>query len=468
MDINLNYKNKENISSIFIKKYLIYSFGLIVVFIVIYTLLTLKINQIENPLKIELLLQKAKYFTDEEYIYLDKAKYLGEDGKLVLINEKLETIYSNDNSLISDYLYSELIKIPNYAFNGNKSQVLTNFKYSYGNIDGKKRTLILTLGKSFNSELYKEKYLLINLPYIFILVNFFLMIILIKWYSKKIELDIEPINLALESLLDDSRKYLNNYKGAYEFVELSRKIDSLAEKLIKIEWERSRLDSGRQKLISDISHDLKTPMTVIQGYLIALKDGVLPKEQHQMYFEVMYMKSKHITDLLDTFFEYSKLEHPDFPVNFKKCDLCNAIQVYLAEKYHEIELSGFLLEADIECGAIICEIDCKLFCRAIDNILNNTIKYNPKGTQIKICILKELDYVKIIIGDTGIGIPKDLIETIFEPFSTGDESRGKKYGSGLGLAITQKIISAHHGTIKLNHPPSFGYITQFEIRLPIC
>ena len=434
----------------------------------IYTLLTLKINQLENPLKIDLLLNEVRYLTDEEFIYLDKEHYLGKGGKIVLIDEDLETIYSNDNSLISDYLSSELLEIPYYCFNKKGTiQNLTDCRYSYNNMEGKKRTLILKPGKFLSPKLSKEKYLLKNLPYIFIGAYFFLMLIFIRQFSQKIESDIKPINLAIESLLNNSVKYLNDYKGTYEFVELSKKIDSLAEKLIKIEWERSRLDSGRQKLISDISHDLKTPMTVIQGYLIALKDGVLPKEQQQMYFEVMYMKSKHITDLLDTFFEYSKLEHPDFPVNLKKCDLCNAIQIYLAEKYHENELSGFLLEVEIECGEIICEIDCKLFCRAIDNILNNTIKYNQKGTNIKLCIFKELEYAKIIIGDTGIGIPKDLTETIFEPFSTGDASRGKQYGSGLGLAITQKIVSAHHGTIELKYPPNIGYSTQFEIKLPI-
>lgn len=468
MDINLSYKNKENILNIFTKKYIIFSTLLLGIFFIIYMGLTLSINQMENPLKIDLLLKEATHLTDEEFIYLDKEQYLGKGGKLVLINEHLETIYANDASLISDYLSSELLEIPYYCFNkGLAIHSLSNCKYSYNNIEGKKRTIILRTGEFSGSKFLREKYLLENLSYIFIIAYFFSMIFFIRSLAKKIKYDIKPINSAIESLLNDSREYLNNYKGAYEFVELSKKIDNLAEKLIKIEWERARLDTGRQKLISDISHDLKTPMTVIQGYLIALKDGVLPKEQHHMYFEVMYMKSKHVTDLLDTFFEYSKLEHPDFPINFKKCDLCSAVQVYLAEKYYEIELSGFFLEVDIECGKIICEIDCKLFCRAIDNILNNTIKYNAKGTDIKVCILKELDYAKIIIGDTGTGIPKDLTDTIFEPFSTGDESRGKQYGSGLGLAITQKIISAHHGTIKLKYPPNIGYSTQFEIKLPI-
>lgn len=475
MDTNLNYKNKEintrRISNIFIKKYIIFSSSLVFIFCIIYIILNISVSQIENPIKLELLVKEVSNFTDEEFIYLDKEKYLGKGGKLVLINENLETIYANDISLISDYLSSELLEIPYYYVNKNLSVSSMSYcKYSYSNVEGKKRTVVLKPGVSScsnSSKILKEKYLLNKLPYIFIITYILLTMFFIIILAKNIENEIRPISLALESLLNGSREYLNNYKGSYEFVEISKKLDDLAEKIIRIEWERARLDRGRQKLISDISHDLKTPMTVIQGYLIALKDGVLPKEQHKMYFDVMYMKSKHITDLLDTFFEYSKLEHPDFPINLKKCDLCNALQIYLAEKYYEIEISGFFLEVDIECEKIICEIDCKLFCRAIDNILNNTIKYNKKGTFIKFSIFKDLENAKIIIGDNGTGISKDLTDTIFEPFSTGDESRGNRYGSGLGLAITQKIIVAHHGTIELKQPPNIGYSTQFEIIIPI-
>lgn len=112
-------------------------------------------------------------------------------------------------------------------------------------------------------------------------------------------------------------------------------------------------------------------------------------------------------------------------------------------------------------------MDSILFCRAIDNIINNSIKYNSKGTKIIINILREFDNIKITIGDNGIGISKELAVKIFEPFTTGDESRGTFHGSGLGLAITEKIIIAHNGKIELKTPPDEGYSVQFEIILPI-
>lgn len=471
MDTNLSYKNntngKNSLIDIFTKKYIIFWLLAAAVFFTSYITLVIWSDYINHEPKIELLIQEAPSLKDKEYIYIDVSKYLGKNGKLILLDENGRTIYSNDNSLISDYLTSELLCIPHYYKDMDiLGSGIKNLRFNYINNLGYERTLILFLGNLDKNE-FIEIYILNNFGYICLLLYSIMGLFFFRKTAKNIKNSIDPINEAITALLDGSRNYLNNYTAPNEFMDISRNFDNLAEKLVKTEWERSRLDKGRQKLLSDISHDIKTPMTVIQGYSIALKDGMLPKEQQQMYLEVIYNKSQHITELLHTFHEYSKLEHPDFPVNFERKDLSSTIQIYLAEKYYEIELAGFFLEADTDCGNIICELDNILFCRAIDNIINNSIKYNSKGTKIIINISKEFDSIKITIGDNGIGISKELAVKIFEPFTTGDESRGTFHGSGLGPAITEKIILAHNGKIELKTPPDEGYSVQFEIILPI-
>lgn len=440
---------------------------MLVLFLIFYIGISIINFQNNSAANINYIIKKISSGSDDEVLYLNFEKYLGENCKVVVLDEYLSTIYANDTQLFSDYLISELSNIPDYyecidTLGG--AEQICKYKYS---IDGYSRTLILKTGEFKNRNLYILKLISDYGAYILITIYIIAGLFFIRKSIRDIITEISPINLAIESMLDGSKTYLGVYSNSSEINEIAKKLDSLAEKLIKIEWERARFDKGRQKLLSDISHDLKTPMTVIQGYSIALKDGVLPKEQQQIYLDMIHRKAQHITELLHTFHEYSKLEHPDFPVNLKIKNLENETQIYLAEKYYEIELAGFFMEIYITEDIIICKLDCKLFYRAIDNIINNSLKYNSKGTIIKIVVLKFDSYAKIIIGDNGIGISHNLIKNIFEPFSTGDESRGNNHGSGLGLAITQKIISAHNGNIILKSPPDEGFSTQFEIILPL-
>ncbi|MGL5256751.1 MAG: sensor histidine kinase [Proteocatella sp.] len=467
----MSYKNKklkpDNLLNIITKKYVLLYIFITVLFIIVYGVISLTAFKNNPEANIRYVIDKVSLGADDEILYLDFEKYLGEDCKVIILDEYARTIYANDTKLISDYLISELSGIP-YYYDGLDVSSSNNgvCKYKY-NIDGNSRTIILKLGKFENNSLYLKNFLSNYFGYMFSVICIISGLFFVRKSVKDITIQISPINLSIESMLEGSKTYLGTYSNSTEINQIAKNLDNLADSLIKIEWERARFDKGRQKLLSDISHDLKTPMTVIQGYAIALRDGILPKEQQQIYLEMIYKKSQHITELLYSFHEYSKLDHPDFPVNLKVKNLGNETQIYLAEKYYEIELSGFFMEVYIPEDVISCEIDCKLFYRAIDNIINNSLKYNSEGTIIKITLLKFDSYAKIIIGDNGVGISKNLIKNIFEPFSTGDESRGKNHGSGLGLAITQKIITAHNGNIILKYPVDTGLSTQFEITLPL-
>ena len=145
---------------------------------------------------------------------------------------------------------------------------------------------------------------------------------------------------------------------------------------------------------------------------------------------------------------------------------------YLAERYDEIKISGFTLNAMIPEEAVWCSLDGYQMRRALDNILYNSLKHNSLGTVIAVgvTVLEEAEKskqgkVRIILADNGIGISREEGENIFEPFVMGDKSRSSG-GSGLGLAITRRIVTAHGGTIRLCESRPEGYSTEFEIILP--
>ena len=239
----------------------------------------------------------------------------------------------------------------------------------------------------------------------------------------------------------------------------------MISKLEDSENQRKKLMNDKERMMADISHDLKTPITSIQGYAKALSDGIIPEGDKDKYIKIIYEKSKKLTDLINIFHEYSKLEHPDFTLTFEKVDLSEYLRAYIALKYEDIVENGFDIEVDIPEEEVEVKIDKVQLQRVFDNILGNSIKHNEKGTNIYVSLEERGDVCEIIIADDGKGVPKEIADNIFEAFTVGDESRNSKQGSGLGLAIAKAIVDLHGGTIELEPEPLNEFSTEFKIIL---
>ena len=255
--------------------------------------------------------------------------------------------------------------------------------------------------------------------------------------------------------------------GPKEIQDLGRSFDAMAQKLAESEAETRRLEDQRIKMLTDISHDLKTPVTVIAGYTGAIRDGKVPPKELPQYLEAIGRKADALAQLVDRFHEYSKTQHPDFRLDLAPMDLCEFLREYLADRFDEIHLAGFSLEVEIPEGMTLpCQGDAFQLRRALDNLLSNALKHNRLGTLIRVSLAKEGDGAVLRIGDNGSGIPPALREDLFTPFAVGDRSRSKG-GSGLGLAISQRILAAHGWTIRLAPPSQELPGTVFEILLPL-
>lgn len=339
-------------------------------------------------------------------------------------------------------------------------------KYSFIANNGKKYTLIINSKKLENQIIGNRiKYDLMIFSVFAIIIYLGFILLFVAWINKKVKRPAEKLNEAMISFSNNERVEITDYKGTAELMQICDNFNMMLTKLKDSENKRQALEDEKQRIISDISHDLKTPITSIKGYSKALLDNMVSEQDKPRIYRIFYNKSEKLTDLINTFYDYSRIVHPDLKFKFEKLDICEFIRSYIINKYDDIYDLGFELELDIPDEKFMCNIDNVQMIRAIDNILNNALKHNDKGTEIFISIYKEDHKYKIDIANNGKQIEKEIAKNIFEPFVVGDASRNTKGGTGLGMSITKKIIKEHGGNIILRS--SEKYTTIFEIKLPV-
>ena len=379
-----------------------------------------------------------------------------------VLDKNLNVILESDNAPAKkNYTEKEIIYMRGYYNNG-----LFIEKYQYINNDCIKRTAIIKSRELYTNSFFKKMNILTKIDFVvfgiayIILVVIFVFVLRSKFYEP-----LEKLNKAMELLTEGKRKKPVDYSGPREFVDICDRFNIMVSKLEDSENQRKKLMNDKERMMADISHDLKTPITSIQGYAKALSDGIIVDEDKDKYIKIIYEKSKKLTELINIFHEYSKLEHPDFNLIFEKVDLSEYLRAYIALKYEDIVESGFNIEVDIPEEEMEIKIDKVQLQRVFDNILGNSIKHNEKGTNIYVSLKEKNDIYEIIIADDGKGISKDIANNIFEAFTVGDESRNSKQGSGLGLAIAKTIVDLHGGTIELEPESLKKFSTQFKIIL---
>jgi len=248
-----------------------------------------------------------------------------------------------------------------------------------------------------------------------------------------------------------------------EFGELENSFNIMAERIEKEIGLRKQSENLRQQLTLDIAHDLKNPLAVVMGYAEYCLNN--PSKIDEKYLKLIYQNSSKANLLISGLFDLSRLENSQFTLNKSKTDIVEYLRVKVAEYIEIMESQEFLLEYDLPESEIYAQIDSKEMDRVLDNLVNNAIRYNNKGTKITLEVIDHENSFDIIISDNGRGISKDLSEKIFLPFFREDEARNSETGgSGLGLAIAQKIVKMHGGEINLI--TGLGKGCKFTITLP--
>ncbi len=251
-----------------------------------------------------------------------------------------------------------------------------------------------------------------------------------------------------------------------EFAELQ---DTFNDMAARIEHEislRKKSEEDRRRLILDISHDLKNPMSSIQGYAeLLMKKKDMTEQECDEHLKVILNNSKRANRLLTELFELSQLDSPEFSLKLVKTDICEYLRQICGELVPQLEREGFEYEFNIPEDSVFVMLDTDRFNRIIQNLANNAMRYNPVGTLVTVSLTVQNHQVFIDFSDDGIGIPDNIASNIFKPFVRVDDSRNSKTGgSGLGLSIAKKIAEAHGGDLTLLADKNKG--STFRITIP--
>ena len=311
-------------------------------------------------------------------------------------------------------------------------------------------------------------------PYVFLIIFILgvvallmaMLAIYIRYINKHVQRPLKALGTEMTEFAKNGYRKQLTYIGLKEFEQLTDSFNEMVTLLDASEKQRTALEQDRQRMLAGLSHDLKTPITVIQGFSKAMRDGLVSDDEKQKYLNLILSKSESMGVLINGFYEYSKLDHPDFKLTLEDIDIAELIRTYLAGRYDEFELQGFNLDVDIAEEQLVCSVDKGQLIRVWENLIGNFFKYTPSGSTLYVRLTKKENETLIIFADNGAGIPEDLSEDIFAPFVVAEQSRNKQ-GSGLGLAVCKKIITAHGGSISLCKSDIENCKTQFEIVLPL-
>lgn len=247
--------------------------------------------------------------------------------------------------------------------------------------------------------------------------------------------------------------------GAFLYYKIvTKKVNELLE---RDKEQRRQFDRKRNLLLSDIAHDIKTPITTICGYSRALADGVVTEEKQQEYLDAIYAKSMRMSDLITLLFEYVKLDSEGYALQKEKGDFAELVRENTALLYADFEEKQMQVDIQLPEEPVPYEMDKLQMGRAVTNLLTNAIRYGKQGGKVLI----QLEDGVLTVADDGLEIEPEFAEHIFEPFSRADKARSTKGGSGLGLSISAKVVQMHGGSLELHTDYGKGYTKAFMIRL---
>ncbi len=288
------------------------------------------------------------------------------------------------------------------------------------------------------------------------------------WIYRSIATPLVKLKKATQNIKEGNLDFVLEAEGDDEFSELCRDFEEMRKRLKESAEEKVLMDKENKELISNISHDLKTPITAVKGYVEGIMDGVADTpEKMERYVKTIYNKTNEMDHLINELTFYSKIDTNRIPYTFSKLNVEDYFSDCAEEVGLELETRGIeLVYANYVENDVLVIADGEQIRRVIHNIISNAIKYmdKPKGI-IQIRIKDVGDFVQVEIEDNGKGIAAKDLPSIFDRFYRTDVSRNSsKGGSGIGLSIVKKILEDHGGKVWATSRLGIGTIMYFVLR----
>ncbi|MBU2610085.1 MAG: cell wall metabolism sensor histidine kinase WalK [Chloroflexi bacterium] len=229
-------------------------------------------------------------------------------------------------------------------------------------------------------------------------------------------------------------------RGEDELSQLARRFNTMAGQLEQIE-------TMRRQLIGDVAHELRTPLTAIKGSMEGLMDGVLPASDET--FGQIHQEADRLSHLVDDLQELSRVEAATFKLDLRPVAVVDLVNSALGRLSRQYEEKGVTLTSGLPADLPLVQVDEDRVGQVLLNLIGNALQYTPAGGNVQISAVRDGDEVRIMVTDTGIGLPAEHIPHIFDRFYRADKSRSRRAGggSGIGLTIARHLVEAHGGRI---------------------
>lgn len=326
-------------------------------------------------------------------------------------------------------------------------------------------TFIAKLYPNIDKIMMNNYFLAINSAFllIFLGVGIFLSIFVVL-VNRKVKY-IKFITKEVKLIKDEGFGKTIEVKGKDEIAELCESINNMSVELRKKIDQEKDIENAKNELITNVSHDLRTPLTSVIGYVDLLKkNGFENKEVFDDYITIIDERTKNLNKLINELFEYTKLNNNDIKLNYSNVEIGSLVEQVVGEYIPILNKEGLEVERYIENKDIYIDIDIEKIVRVLENLLSNARKYSVKNTSVLVKLYNEEDNIIISIANKAENLCEDDLEKLFDRFYKRDKSRNNQDSSGLGLSIVKRIMELHNGDITVELKED---IIEFKLILPL-
>ena len=299
---------------------------------------------------------------------------------------------------------------------------------------------------------------LMNIYYLALIIMFVLSLLVLLVFTLAVYRPLKKITRATEEYADGNLTHTIEVNKDDEIGHLAASLNYMASEL-------SKGEDNQKQFIANVSHDFRSPLTSIKGYIEAMEDGTIPPEMMDKYLKIVLNETERLTKLTNSLLSLNNLNTRGMHLDISDFDI-NAVIKNTAATFEGTCKAKRIRFKLVLCGErLFVSADMGKIQQVLYNLIDNAIKFSEQGSDIKLETSEKNDTVFVSVKDSGIGIPKESQKLVFDRFYKTDLSRGKdKKGTGLGLAITKEIINAHHENI--NVISTVGVGTEFIFTLP--
>ncbi len=299
---------------------------------------------------------------------------------------------------------------------------------------------------------------LLNISYVILIVLLLLSMIILIFFTEMVYIPLKKITHATEQYASGNMHY--------EFqVDSEDEIGYLAACLSFMASEIARAEDDQKKFVANVSHDFRSPLTSIRGYLEAMLDGTIPAEMHEKYLTIVLNETERLTKLTNSLLTLNNLNTRGMMINKKDFDIHDVIRKTAATFEGICRSKKMAIELVLTDDVLYANADVDKIQQVLYNLIDNAIKFSHQNSSIRVETSIKKNKIFVSVKDTGIGIPKDDLKLIWDRFYKSDSSRGKdKKGTGLGLSIVKEIVKAHGENINVISTQGVGSEFIFSLQ----